>query len=182
VFTRIPALAVLLVLSTASLSAQTVTAIDSGTRVRVNARPAAMRSVVGRVQWLRGDSMAIRADGADTNTVIPTVRVDRLQVSQGQRRQALSGLGRGVMYGGGAGALLGLLIAPEKDSFIVFTRGEQALLLGTVFGLAGGAIGLVTGSLQKAEGWKTVPRPAGRVQVTAFPSRGGTALRARLTF
>ena len=171
----------LLCLSAATLSAQGIIA-KAGSRVRVDAKQPGIWKMTGVMEASRGDSMVIRPDNSDSSIAIPMTQVQRLQVSRGMRRNAMAALGRGLLSGVAVGTALGFAITPDEREFIINSRSEQALVYGVSFGIVGGAVGLVTGTLWKSEGWQTVPRSDPRVRIAAVSTRSGMGLGGRITY
>ncbi len=138
-----------------------------------------MKYLIGTLQRSRGDSLVIRPDNSDTSIVLPMTHVQRIQVSRGLRAHPGTGLGRGLLTGSAAGAVLGFAITPDKNGFIIDTRGEQALVLGVYFGVIGGVVGLIGGAIWKTEDWKTISHDAGRLRIAATSTRSGATCLCR---
>lgn len=178
---RILQVVAMLCISTAALSAQSATAPASGTRVRVNAKAAAIRNMTGTIQAPHGDSLVIRPDNRDTSVVIPMMLVQRVEVSRGVRRHVARGLGYGFLTGGALGVVLGLATRPPENNFLISSRSEQAVVGGIYLGVLGGVIGLVVGASSKTEDW-TVTMGDARLRISATSTGSGTGFGGRLTF
>jgi len=93
------------------------------------------------------DYVAKNGEVIDGNSVI---RVTDTRHARG----AVEGLGLGALIGGGAGAVLGLASGDDDECesdhgcWFELSAGEKAVLLGFVFGVLGGGIGLVVGAVK----------------------------------
>ncbi|MES2522463.1 MAG: hypothetical protein V4617_07185 [Gemmatimonadota bacterium] len=170
-----------------SVSAQGSASLPPGTRVRVGTMHGALGKDVAAARFIgtlapaRGDSLVVQIGPGDSVVVLPLSAIGRLETSVGVRSHPWRGLFRGAVIGGGAGALLGLMMPPAEGGFIVFNRTEQALMLGTLLGTLGGGVGLAVGAIRKSEDWREVPQPA-RVRIAVSPARSGMAVFGQVTF
>lgn len=170
----IEALATVVAFSAGPLAAQ-LPEPAAGTRVRIHTA-GATRPLTGIVAWQDGARVAVLRTPADT-AIIPLTAIDRLDVSQGRRSNALRGARTGALVGAGVGLALGIAaLAEEEDSF--FDYGAEVVPLSAVgVGFVGGTIGLLVGALSSSEQWT----PAGMV-ITVRPAPEGVSLGAILEF
>jgi len=80
---------------------------------------------------------------ADVSIDVPDIKTIRIE----GKSRVWTGLGYGFLIGGGVGAGIGLLSGNDTSGWFRFTAGGKAVLLGIMFGVAGGIIGLVAGGL-----------------------------------
>jgi hypothetical protein len=153
--------------------------------VRVTARQAAGRDS-GKVQnwrgtiaeW-RGDTLVLRTNKA-LLTGIPLNTVSRLSVSRGRAPDPVGGALKGAGIGGGVG--LALLVAAcgeadedpgpgtgDDDTCTLSDFGNILLLTG-MLAVAGGAVGIVAGTIIGGERWQPLAVGPGRL---SFRSGGG---------
>lgn len=166
-----------------------------GTRVRLTARTHSgpdswtTEHFKGTVAGWRGDTVVLRVkDGL--LTAVPVNTVSRFAVSRGRTPDPVGGALKGL----GAGAAVGLIVlgtlCGEEDIDPGPGEGDEdsctlsdvgVLLLGTGFlAVAGGAAGLVVGTVIGAERWRPVPLGAARLSIGPLPGGAmgvGLALR-----
>lgn len=150
-----------------------------GPRVRV-AAPGAASSTTGEVVAVTSDSLFIETRGGDTRLGFRRADISRLEVSVGQRRNTLKGLGIGALAGAATGIIAGFASGNDSpcvppppspigsvgigfgpcDFNVRMTAAQKASILGVALGIAGGAIGSVTGALTRSDLWVTVSQSA----------------------
>ncbi|MXZ74551.1 MAG: hypothetical protein F4207_03975 [Gemmatimonadetes bacterium] len=149
-------LCMLLVLSVVSSVA---TAQSLGERVRVTTSPPDAR-FDGYVQESPSDSLQLRLTNSNLLSV-PREDIVLLERYMGKRTYKK----RGLLIGGGAGALAGItagLLAEEDCGLISFFCGTQERLettamLAGIFGLTSGAVGMVVGAVIERDQWEEIP-------------------------
>jgi hypothetical protein len=82
------------------------------------------------------------SSGTDVSIDVPDIKTIKII----KKSRALSGLGIGILIGGGVGACLGFALGDDPPHIVSFTAGQKALVLGGALGVAGGLIGLIAGS------------------------------------
>jgi hypothetical protein len=155
------------------------TPVTSGQRVRVTTEAAPPT----RGTVLRADTAGLAVDRGVDTVFTPWREVRRLERSGGGSR-----LGTGLRYGAiglaaGAvsGAVLGHVTFDEQADtwdYVVFSRGEAALLTAAALGTVGGAAGFLAGVIFPRERWRPTELPV-RVSADAAPA-GGVRLTGQL--
>lgn len=162
----------------AQTAAPTVLPVPPGARVRVTA-PSLVGPLIANYLEMRGDTVVLVEDRAGQGLwSIPYNEIRSLHLSVGSKRNHGPYIVRGVVLGGGGGALLGMLFAATfepSDSTKKFKR----LTTGAVAGGIGAVVGGVIASRFSTENWS--PIALGR-RMSVLPSRNGAALRFDFTF
>ena len=122
-------------------------AINVGDRIRVMAPSVALEHFVGTVLKLDADSLWIDSEERGLLT-IPLRALVALEVSRGKKKNALTGLGIGVLGGATAGWLI--LSSGHND---IDPRPFGAI----IGGAAGGLVGLIIGANTQPDRWEPVP-------------------------
>ncbi|HEX6537139.1 MAG TPA: hypothetical protein VF041_21335 [Gemmatimonadaceae bacterium] len=148
--------------------------VGPGTRVRVTSP--FVRRQVATVASVSTESMAIVPEQPPRDTLaILLVELQRLEVSQGWKRDTWRGVGVGAVAGGITGAVIGAVTyrRPECDegafgcSVADFGPGGQAAIAGALGAIAGAVVGGVIGSLHTSEHWRGV-----KLQLSVGPAAG----------
>ncbi len=166
------ALLVALAILLASLSARPIAAqvaeLQPGTRVRVRGSDVAGR-LQGVVLSRSGDSLTVsRPNGPPIPLVLSAM--SRVEVSRGKSRGR--GAWRGLLWGVGIGAVLGLVPTDDPecdrdpDAFGCGSRAESMALAA----IGGSVIGVPIGAIIGVERWETLAIPA-RVSLRSSDGR-----------
>ena len=153
----------------AEIAAQGTLAVAVGERVRVSTESGATH--VGLLSAMTSDALEVQSEGGSQRFSVASVT--RLDVSRGQKSNAV--LGAGVGFAAGA---LGAVVycSRAKNEFsgegkcVLFgddTTPFQAL----IFGAAGGLVGGIAGYFIKSDRWEEVPLE--RLPVSLAPQRDG---------
>lgn len=127
-------------------------------------------------ETLEADSMGYAQDGSIVlmksgrqDVVYPNQIQEVRAVSHG--RGLLEGFGIGALVGAGTGALTGLASGDDTDeeSFIQFSAGEKALIIGFAFGVVGAGTGAVIGLIAGSKDVYSYQSP----QIQVVPTQGG---------
>lgn len=160
-----------------SLSARPLTAqlaeLQPGTRVRVRGSEVAGR-LQGVVLSRSGDSLTV---SRPTGPPIPLAlsALSRVEVSRGKSRSR--GAWRGLLWGAGIGAVLGLVPTDDPecdrdpDAFGCGSRAESMVLTA----IGGSVIGVPIGAIVGVERWETLELPL-RVGLSRAHGRNGLLL------
>lgn len=174
---RSPSLVGVLLLVPAALASQE-SLVPVGTRVRLTT--SARERVEGTVTAWRGDTLVLRPKKGLLTTV-PIGDVSDLLVVRGRRPDPWGGAVKGMMAGGGTGLVILAALCGEQD--IDPGPGEGGpdscswsdvgfLLMGTgALTVAGGAVGLVVGTIVGTDRWRPVDLPSARLSLR--PLSGG---------
>jgi hypothetical protein len=136
-----------------SIAAAQVPTLAVGSRLRVY-QPAVSR-IEGTLMAQTADSLTVASVRA-TRALIPSARVGRIQVSEGEKASA--GALKGAKIGGVLGLAGGLFLAALASDLDSGFRGEDFAVL-SVAGMFNGALyGAVIGAVVGAEKWTTVYR------------------------
>ena len=103
---------------------------------------------------------------ADLSTVqiLGTRDVEKVKVAGNSR--VLEGMGKGILYGGACGAVIGLLSGDDPPGgFLRFTAGEKALALGALFAGGGFVVGTIAGAASSTNDLEITPLPGGDFSV-----------------
>jgi hypothetical protein len=146
--------AALIAFTPVALLGQKTRPLETGTRIRIEARALADTMLIGNVAFLNRDTLTLAPPGRGASMIhIPTSAIERIEVSRGRGTRlstaALGGL-LGIAAGYSAGYALG-------------GRDEIARVLGGTGGAALGlVVGAVVGSVIKTgpERWERHPLPA----------------------
>lgn len=171
----------LLALDTTPAAAQAASTVGPGSRARVTVPSLGLNAAIGTVREATDDSLLIQFANPRRSVRIERDAITVLEVSIDRHRQALKGLGMGMLAGAGAGAFIGLASGDDPPgTFLAFTAGEKAMVLGIFFGATGGVAGLIAGALTRSDVWS--PATAGSpppvdVSLLPFTTERGTGLR-----
>lgn len=174
----LPLIAALVITAPIHLVAQEEPPIAPGDRVRVTAWSVVPGRPVGTVLAFGADTCVLQLEGRAEPLALPLASVTRLEVSRGQKSNAISGALVGGALGAGI-ALFGSTIA-WLNSAEDFGLGGAAYVVG-VLGGAGAGIGLLLGATSYTDRWEEVRLD--RLRVTVLPQRCGglsVGLRVRL--
>ena len=161
------------------LQAQQSTSVGIGSRVRLTVDSVGLRRS-GKVVALTRDSLMIAPFDEKTTIGFRRDEVSRLEISSGQRRNTLKGLGLGLAIGAGTGALLGFASGDDKcgaQTCFLGDAGFKAAALGIFLGALGGVSGTVKGALTTSDRWVTIAESTAIVPVIDARGRLGLALR-----
>ncbi len=172
----------LIVMSTLLLGPATLAAqepiVAAGSRVRLTTK--GLEKVEGTITEWRGDTIVLRPKKG-LLTEVPMDQVSDLSVVRGRRPNPVGGAVKGMVVGGAAGlAVFGALcgeedIDPGPDDGgpgVCSWSDAWFLLMGTgALAVAGGVVGLVTGTIVGTDAWRPVAIPAARLSVR--PLNGG---------
>ena len=146
---------------------------------------------------LRGTITAIDRDSftvalATANPLRVSLRdTAGMRVNAGTESRWAEGWARGLLIGGGAGAVIGLASGNDPPGFLSFTAPEKALVLGIAGGVFGSTLGALIGAASRSERWQRVNQLGNSTansnsiasSVFLAPSRGkGAAVGLRLRF
>ncbi len=176
-----------LLLVPATLAAQEPL-VAAGTRVRLTTK--ALEKVDGTVTEWRGDTIVL-SPKKGLLTSVPMGDVVDLLVVRGRRSNPWGGAVKGMVIGGGTGLVVLAALCGEED--IDPGAGEGSpntcswsdvgfLLMGTgALTVAGGAVGLVVGTIVGTDRWQPAVLPSARLSVRPLP-RGGVGVGFALSF
>ena len=162
--------------------------VAPGTRVRITTR--AHERLEGTVTEWRGDTLTLRPKKG-LLTEVPMSEVSDLSVVRGRRPNPLGGAVKGMVLGAGTGLVILGALCGEED--IDPGAGEGSpdacswsdfgfLLMGTgALTVAGGAVGLVVGTVVGTDAWRPVALPGARLSVRSLP-RGGVGVGFSVRF
>jgi hypothetical protein len=161
-----------------TLYAQATTPLTPGSQVRIR------RVDHGRA-WQKGvvrsmdDSSIVITSSKSGDLRVPLASVLELDVNAGGRSR-MKGAGVGLLVGAGVGAVVGYTAEDDCDSEAVFvavcfSRGETAMMLGALGGLAGMGVGALVGVGGR---WRSVAIPS-RVSISPIGAKG---LRVAVAF
>jgi hypothetical protein len=148
--------------------------LSDGARVRLRVEGARKddRVITGRLVSTDDLALTVLPDGGKQPVRVERLRVERLEVSRGRKRQTLQGLAGGVILGAATVAVAATL---PQDAWDLKVAG--------IF-LAGGFVvgGTLSGALNKDDRWQRVEAPRGRFGLTAAPDGNGVGAALRITF
>ena len=127
---------------------------EPGMRIRVTARVPESQRWIG--EFIANDRDTITLRQTETNgglVTVPTLHVERFEISNGRHGNALLGAGIGFAMGAVFGAAIGYATSEEA----YFDAGTNTAVGAVSFGVIGGVIGLVTGALTHSERWQALP-------------------------
>jgi hypothetical protein len=104
-------------------------------------------------------AMVVRAGPDGLPFEVPVTSIRRLDRNVGPRSrgEAILGTGAvGLVVGAVGGATLGFMSGDDPPGFLAFSAGEKALMMGTVFGVAGGVLGAAAGAISPGQKWERV--------------------------
>jgi hypothetical protein len=140
--------------------------------------PNLVTPLVANFLELRADTLVVFDESAGRGIwSFPLDQVTRLETTAGEQRGHRRFMMRGALYGGGAGAVAGLLFAATfspSDSTRKYSRPLTGLL-GAAIGAGAGAL---IGSRFSGEKWRPVPIP----RQTSFAPDGRGGWRITLGF
>lgn len=149
------ALVALVALAARAASAQVRTPVDTGTRVRVQARTEhGWRISTGTLTAWEHDTIALRT-ARNEQLRVPLAQVMRLDVSRGK-----GVVGSHVLIGAGAGLVVGSVVGGvvgSRSCRDCWFEGLQVIGGAIVGGLIGTASGALVGVAIKGERWRRVP-------------------------
>jgi hypothetical protein len=151
--------------------------------MRVRFETSTERRRAGTVVEMDGDTLAVRLGDTSTVVRVPVAQVRSLEVAVGRRSYAADGALIGAIPGAVFGAFVGVYAGCYEDSdcggasFSLAALG--ALLLGSLTGLVGAAIG----ALFKTDKWQKVSVSTPRAQLQLGPTdTGGVAVGLKVSF
>ena len=131
--------------------------LASGDRVRVTATHLGLDRVDGVLESIDGDTVLI---ATDTTLRMHRAAIDRIERHDGRKAYPVRAAGVGFLIGAGAGIVFGAALAQCPPAGCDTSPAVQGAVAGLAFGLAGAAIGGITGAVAKVDRWKTVPPDA----------------------
>jgi len=162
--------------------------VAAGTRVRLTTKT--LERLEGTVTEWRGDTIVL-SPKKGLLTSVPMGEVSELSVVRGRRPNPWGGAVKGMMLGGGTGLVVLAALCGEEDIDPGAGQGGPNacswsdvgfLLMGTgVLTVAGGAVGLVVGTIVGTDAWRPVALPGARLSVSPLP-RGGVGVGFSLRF
>ena len=170
-FTHVPiVLAFALCIVPHDMRAQ-VSEIQPGARVRITAPGIVAGRYASTVLTRTADT--IRVGGPDKSPLdIPISRITSLEVSRGDSRAL--GAGRGVLWGGGIGLAMGIILAAADESSSPDYNGLGAGATVAYTTLSGVIYGAVIGAIVGRERWESFDIPV-RTSFRVHPGRLGAA-------
>jgi hypothetical protein len=103
--------------------------------------------VSGELIAVKKSSLLLLADRPVAGTDL-AVALDEINVVKiGKKSKFASGLGYGVLIGGGSGALLGLASGDDPPGWFSYTASEKAIMGAIVLGVLGMTLGGIAGGL-----------------------------------
>ncbi|MDP9201906.1 MAG: hypothetical protein M3P26_08245 [Gemmatimonadota bacterium] len=168
----IAAASCLLAADTASLAAQTTTALAPGARVKLITPRLEISQQMVRIISATSDSVEFRSEGYPATRTIALSDVAAVEVHSDGQRPFL----RNMLIGAGLGASLGGIISSvaykECGSCGYFrtSRGQETAGGAIVGGAAGLVVGLAVAALQKGERWTRITL---NTNVAFRPTAGG---------
>ncbi len=174
----------LLFLMSASAGSGQLATLEPGSRVRISAPMYGIEDAVGTIQDTPTEALVVGFEtvpppqGA-TAWTLRNSNITDLEVAIGQRRYGLKGFGIGFLSGLLVGAAAGFLAGRGQDDD--FESDYKVVPLAGAFAVAGGATGLVLGSLKQTDIW--VPTsPETSVGLAGRPSLSNGTPRLELGF
>ena len=164
-----PAVAVLLVLTSTSLVL--AQSMEIGDRVRVHVSSG--DRYTGNVTAIDTESLQLDlSPGASLELVdVDKADLDGLEISRGRSRKTLAGLGLGIVFGAGTGALIAHAETNDDGCFDEATNGD-CVKMGAVAGaVVGGVLGALIGTIIRTDRWEVVS--VGDVGFRIGPGRHG---------
>ena len=158
-----------------------------GTRVRVwtqvneSGRPTGQQMIGEVVTWTADSLVLTHAEGRDPRAV-PITSISRLDVSvEPNSKQEGERIGRmrGLLIGGLAGAVFGLLQGDDTSCTSCYNAEDKAGMYGMLFGATGWFVGARLGASRGAERWERISLPA---RVSILPRKQGLALSSSVPF
>lgn len=180
-------LAVPLLFSSTTLSAQDGIPLEVGSRIRITAPDMGIEQRPATVEAVRGNTLVVLAD---STLNVPLASVARLDVYRGRKSfGVVKGAGYGALIGAGTGLVSGLIYGASNEAECPVIdespEGPCPLLYGAVLGLAGGMtgalVGFVAGALIKTDRWEEVT-PARFSLTPAVTYDGRVGFRASVRF
>ncbi len=179
---RITSLVVALILTaSADLFAQQEPPVAPGDRVRVS-RLGTVPPLVSTVLAFKADTLVLDAEDRVAPLEVPLSLVKKVEVSRGQKSNAVSGALWGGLVGAAFGAILGVAAWSGSDSDDFISFGPEAVAVGAgVLGGVGAGVGLLIGAATRSDRWEEVPLDRLRVNMVSRRN-GGLAIRLSLAF
>ncbi len=141
-------------LASASLAGQTVSDLEPGLRIRVNAPSMYDRPAIGALEGIDAAGLRMRLE-AGGNLNVPRDVVDGIDVSGGLRSHRLKGAAVGGLVGF-TGGLIAAAHGREDDPFMPgFDRTVEVIGV-VVMTAAGAGVGALVGALIRTERWEEV--------------------------
>jgi hypothetical protein len=162
-------LAVLLV-SAGRGMAQEPGSLRSGDQVRLQAQ--SMKGVYDVVHST-GTALTVRDRRTSEEIQLSLANVERLDVRLGRRSRGaglVRGMALGLLIGAVPGAVLGYAAGDDPPGWFSFTAEEKAVLMGTLMGTAGTAVGGTIGAVKPGSRWHRV-MPGNSTSVAVVPLR-----------
>ena len=170
-FTYVPiVLALALCIVPHDMRAQ-VSEIQPGARVRITAPGIVAGRYAATVLTRTADTVRVSAPGKSPFD-IPVSRITSLEVSRGDSRAL--GARRGVLWGGGIGLAVGIVLAAADDNGSANYGGLSARLNLAYATLSGVFYGAVIGAIVGRERWETFEMPL-RTSFLVRPGEVGAA-------
>ncbi|MGH7753112.1 MAG: hypothetical protein ACREN5_09870 [Gemmatimonadales bacterium] len=160
-----------------------------GERIRVTTDGWRLKPMVGTLESIDQDTVRLRMADSAASTPIPRAYIRRVEVSRGQRSNALGGAVVGAAFGAGVGVIVAQLSPRPKTCrftgsywFCRATPGSERNLASAA--LAGATLGAFLGLIKSAESsgerWERVPLSQLRVGlVVGSDGRAGLGLSFR---
>ena len=160
--------------------AQTPAPLAAGSRVRVTIRDAYPGRTTGTLLALGADTLRYRPDGDSASRVVLLGQVKQLEISRGVHRHTWQGFLTGAVAGAFTGVVIGYASGDDpKQSFLSYTRGDKAGILGAALGVIGGGVGTIIGFAHRSEAWQRVQPP---YAISLAPEHGAIRLAMRIRF
>lgn len=154
-----------------SAQAQEATQLEPGARVRISSTACPDCFVMGRLQRLDGESVALLLDGEATELALDSIASFAVSRGKSWVPPVVGGVG---MFFVSTGIFLGSFCNDPDTS----CQADTVLIVSTVIGLPAAGIGTLLGFLLRKERWESVPLDA----LTARVDAGGLEVRASLVF
>ena len=134
---------------------------EPGMRIRVTARAPERERWIGPLVSVARDTVTMHAGEVNGAIVtVPTLHVERFEISRGNHRNGLRGAGVGFAFGALVGAVIGAGSGDsghDPNDLLVSSRGESTAAGALIFGVLGVAIGAGIGALIQSERWHALP-------------------------
>ncbi|HWZ27473.1 MAG TPA: hypothetical protein VNX15_02870 [Gemmatimonadales bacterium] len=145
--------------------------VAPGTRVRVTTDSG---PIVGSLVKADSTGLWVSRSSGPLNVFVPRRSVKTLEVSLGTRNHTGKGALVGFLIGAGSGVIGGLASGDDPPtSFVRFSAGDKAALLGVLFGGVGAGFGALVGSGMTDDDWHEVSPSTVRLSVRVAPGRAG---------
>jgi hypothetical protein len=123
-------------------------------------------------------AVVVRSGPAGSPFEVPFTSIQSLDRNVGLRSRGEAALGTGavgLVVGAVGGATLGFMSGDDPPgTFLAFSAGDKALMLGSMFGVAGGVLGAAAGAISPGQKWERLilqptlhvgPMRDGRVEI-----------------